>query len=283
MATCDDFRYAIGNAALDDPELGFKLLLGTEYAPAVSPRNVTIMVPGRHGALPLYDAALPSILVTLVVRVLGSTPDELRTNWTNLMALMNTGRNSAILLRRIRGEVTETADARLVSTTAPIFDRAQSWVDTTIVLEIPQGYWSGPNTVQTLSNTGLNSITATLTSSAPIADLTIRVTGPVTSFYILDNQNNTGLSWAGLTDVPSGQSLIIATGPMRAWTRTGTAFTRAGTDVSQYLRQEGSRPFAPTSSLIRLATFWNRFSQVQTSTVTSGGATVAIQAGTANF
>lgn len=247
MATCDELSYAINGADLSDPDLGFMLLTGTEYAPAVAPRNATILIPGYHGSIPNYRSPLPPILVTLVVRVLGADSTTLRTNYTRFMSLLGVGTNAPVALARVRGDHVDTADARLVSTTAPTFSAANRWIDVTLILEIQRGYWQGSMQEFSLSTgAGDQPFPPALVSSAPIAGMLIRVIGPLTVMSLLDRNSGTGLRWGGLA-VTAAQSLLIDTATMQAWVRTGTSWDPGPTGLQpRWITIEGSGMFTPT-------------------------------------
>lgn len=288
MATCDDLTYTLQGANLSDPDIGFKLLNGTEYAPAVSPRNVTVLVPGMHGSVPLFDAPLSPILVTLVVRVLGGDPDTLRTNYNRLMGVLYVGNNNSITVNRIRGTHLETAEARLVSTTAPSFSVPVPWVDVTIILEIQTGVWGGPSEdIDLLLNNPFQNYSIAAASTAPVANMLIRVIGPMTAFTIRDLNTNTGLTWSGGTAVTAAQCLIIEPQTMRAWVKPGTTLSpgNATQDRSQFLRHEGVRPFAPKSAVsYSTGSGWTQSALLGTVTTgTAGTSRITIRARPANF
>lgn len=280
MATCDELSYALNGADLSDPELGFQLLTGTEYAPAVSPRNATVLVPRYHGAIPNYSAPLAPILVTLVVRVLGPDVDTLRENYNRLMALLGTGTLVPVAMTRVRDDQVDTANARLVSTTAPAFSSAVRWLDVTIVMEIQQGYWNGPmQEIELPLNGATSSFQPAIDSSAPIANLLIQVVGPFNTFSILDVVTGTGVRW-GNEAVSSTQSILIETGTMSVWRRTGTPWTpgTSGQLMPRWLTSIGTGVFAPRAITSYVpGTGWQTTSGVS---VFTGGNGAGAEAGT---
>lgn len=250
MASCDELTYTLNGADLSDPELGFQLLTGTEYAPAVAPRNATILVPRYHGAVPNYTAPLAPILVTLIVRVLGPNTTTLRENHNRLMALLGAGTQAPVAITRVRDGRVDTAEARLVSTTAPTFSAANRWIDVTIVMEIQRGYWSGPMQEVELSPNGSNqTFQPALDSAAPLAGMLIQVIGPATIVNISDAVTGTGVRW-GSEPVSAAQSLLIDTGSMLAWRRTGTPWTpgTSGQLVLRWLTSTGAGVLAPRAA-----------------------------------
>lgn len=287
MASCDELTYTLNGADLNDPDLGFQLLTGTEYAPAVAPQNATILVPRYHGAVPNYTAPLAPILVTLVVRVLGPDTATLRENHNRLMALLGAGTRAPVAIARVRDDQVDTAEARLVSTTAPTFSAATRWIDVTIIMEIQRGYWNAPMQEVELSPSGSNqTFQPALDSSAPLAGMLIQVIGPVTNVNITDAVTGTGISW-GSQSVSDTQSLLIDTGTMQAWRRTGTPWTpgNSGALVLQWLQSTAAGVLAPRAANSYVpGTGWQATSALNVSTSGTTSATrVLIRASPAVF
>lgn len=245
MSLC--FTYAINGVELHDPSNGFELKDGTEYAPALSPRTVTIEIPGMHGALPFWEDPLSSITVALTVRVLGATDDVLRTRWNTLISLLGNGTNQPIELTRTRGTEVDYAEAKLVSTTAPEFN-VVGWIQTTIVLMIASGRWGSEFVEDPLTIPGSDQESQiALASSMPVSDMLVRVQGPLSTVTITDNVSGTGISWGGAVVVPMSNYLIIDMSTMNAYIRNDSAWTAAGTNVSATLVFTGNGPLTLTS------------------------------------
>lgn len=247
--TCEEITYRINDVDLHDPDNGFRLMVGTEYAPPLSPRHAVVEVPGVHGALPLWDDPLSEIAVTLVCRVLaGDSPDVLRERWNTFINLLGTGTNQPIELSRVRGDHVDYADAQLLTTTAPVYDAAQRWIEITLVLNIPSGRWGGEVEEQTLSQSGASQTSEIgLNSSMPVSNSQIMVDGPLATITITDDVSNTGIEWGGNVLVPASSYLFVDTRTMRAYIKDEPDWEASGTEASGTLAFIGHGPLTLTS------------------------------------
>lgn len=252
-------------------------MVGTEYAPALSPRRDVVELPGAHGSLPLWRDPLSEITVNLVVRVLrGASQDTLRQRWNTLINLLGTGTNQPIQLTRIRGEHEDTAEAQLLTTNAPPFDASQPWLEIQIVLTIPAGVWGSDFIEQDLDlDEDEQDSDIGLASSMPVSDLMIRVAGPLSTITIEDNVSGTGFEWGGNVVVPASGYLIIDSRTMRAYIRDNDDWEASGTDVSGTLAFTGYGPLTLTA---RTTGEGKETSLSVSSSGTAGGSALTIRA-----
>jgi len=235
-------EYTIEGFNLHQPELGFYLLEGSSYASEISPRRVNLEVPGVHGEIPQWNDPLSSTNVVFNVRVREANPESLRQKWQYLRALMRTGNNNPVTVRRLESGQVLSAQMQLLSMSEPDFYCAAGMVTTTIMLHNPSGRWSAINTTeQELAIPGTDQIlTAAAASSGPITDALVRVRGPVSSIMVRDNTNDTGFQWQLSPTISSGQYLLVDCGSFTAWRNTTNDWEQRGSDVSSGLRTIGN-------------------------------------------
>lgn len=235
-------EYTIEGFNLHQPELGFYLLEGSSYASEISPRRVNLEVPGVHGEIPQWNDPLSSTNVVFNVRVREANPESLRQKWQYLRALMRTGNNNPVTVRRLESGQVLSAQMQLLSMSEPDFYCAAGMVTTTIMLHNPSGRWSAINTTeQELAIPGTDQIlTAAAASSGPITDALVRVRGPVSSITMRDNTNDTGFQWQLSPTISSGQYLLVDCGSFTAWRNTSDDWEQRGSDVSSGLRTTGN-------------------------------------------
>lgn len=235
-------EYTIEGFNLHQPELGFYLLEGSSYASEISPRRVNLEVPGVHGEIPQWNDPLSSTNVVFNVRVREANPESLRQKWQYLRALMRTGNNNPVTVRRLESGQVLSAQMQLLSMSEPDFYCAAGMVTTTIMLHNPSGRWSAINTTeQELAIPGTDQIlTAAAASSGPITDALVRVRGPVSSITMRDNTNDTGFQWQLSPTISSGQYLLVDCGSFTAWRNTTDDWEQRGSDVSSGLRTIGN-------------------------------------------
>lgn len=238
--------FTIGGKALQQ---GMYLMEGTEYAPALAPRRAVIEIPGTHYAIPQWNDPLSQITVALKIRVVDTTPEALASRWNTLMGLLGMGTNQPITLSRVRGTIEETADAQLVSMNTPDFSCPSNRADATIIFNIPGGAWRGPQTDATFFNGSANTLPNALSSTVPIADSLLLLTGPATSLQVTDNTSQTSIFWGdGSQTVSASQWLLIDPRNMQARLQTSASWNlTTGTNVTGALEFRGFGPLTFTS------------------------------------
>lgn len=238
--------FVFGGNSLQD---GLYLLEGTEYAPALSPRRAVVQVPQTNYSIPMWDDPMDEIKVGLKIRIQARNPDNLRIYWDRLMGVLGMGNNQPVTMTRVRGSMTETAEAQLVSTDTPDFNCPQNRLDLTAVMNIPLGAWRGPYAEQSLTDGAGKSLNTVVQSTRPIIDAMIRVPGPLTSVRLYDNITDTGINWGGGSiTVPSGQFLVIDCLTMQARVGTSSEWRiDVGTNASGALTFVGDGPLAMSS------------------------------------
>lgn len=228
---------------------GIFLLEGTEYAPAVSPRRSTVEIPGVHYAVPQWNNPLSAITVNLSLRLQATSPEGLQDYWHMVSGMLGMGSGLPVELSRIRGNTVETAEAELVSTSAPDFSHVRNRLDVQVVFSIPRGAWRGEETDEDISPGSNVSSSIVESSSRPITDALIRAPGPVGLLEILDNISRTGLEWSkGSLVVPEGGFLLVETETLTARiVDTDTWDMSEGEPASGRLAFVGYGPLALTS------------------------------------
>lgn len=196
---------------------GMWLLEGTEYAPALSPRRSTLEIPGVHYEIPSWGDPMSSITLSLNLRLQYQTADALREGWNLITGLLGMGTNMPVQVQRIRGSVTEQADAQLISSTSPDFLCSTNRADPQIVMNIPGGSWRGDQLDQDFPVGEEQSVVVSEESTRPIADALLRVPGPLVTLGVTDTVSGTGVSWGGGSlSVPEDEWLLIDVMKMRA-------------------------------------------------------------------
>lgn len=264
--------FMLGGTSLTE---GIWLLRETEYAPALSPRVATVELPNIHYSRNLFDDPLSQITVALKIRVQGRDEDQLRQLWNKLMGHLGMGTNTYVLLSRIRGDTTETTEAKLLSTDTPDFDCGRNRVESTIVFVVPSGAWRGVYTEQQLGTGAGLAVTTVQNSTLPITDAMLRSLGPLDTLEVYDAVSGTGVRWDATIQVPSGQYLLIDVNSMQARTQTTQSWNiNTGTQASAGLTYIGYRPLGLTPRWISGATTPQSSVNV---TLTGGAAAVTIR------
>jgi hypothetical protein len=227
--------YEISGTSLTE---GMYLLRETQYASSLAPRVATVEIPNIHYVVPMFDDPLDQITISLAVRLQGTDADSLRLLWNNLMGRLYMGANRPINVLRNRGSVSEQADAKLISTSAPDFDCGRNRLDATIVLGIPGGAWRGPYVEQQLGDGNGQSLTTIVNSTRPIGDAMLRVLGPMDVLEVYDATSRTGIRWDTSTTVPSLQYLLVDVASMQARIQTSQTW-----DLSQGTRADAGLTF----------------------------------------
>lgn len=235
--------YTIQGFNLNQPEQGFKLMEGTSYAPPISPRRVNLEIPRMHGQIPMWDDELPSAKLTLRVRISGDTPTILENRWQHLRALMWTGSNTGLTIRReINGHL-HYCFAQLENMTEPDFWCAAGIVDTTMLLNIPSGRWESVQVYEEAFPTQLStgfSLGFVSQSTAPVTDALIRYQGPYSSdgawteFY--DDTTQTGFRISPGQTLSSSQYIIVDLGQFRAWINDTNDWNARQVEITPGLR-----------------------------------------------
>lgn len=235
-------EYTIEGFNLHQPEQGFYLLEGSSYASEIAPRRVNLVVPGVHGEIPQWNDPLSSTTVVFNVRVRDGDAEALRQKWQYLRALMRTGGNNPVTVRRLESDQVLTAQMQLLTMSEPDFYCASGMVTTTIMLHNPSGVWQSISaSEQQLSMPGTGQfLPVAAASSGPITNALFRVRGPVSNITIRDNTNDTGFQWQLTPVISASQYLLVDCGTYTAWRNTSDDWEERGSDVSSGLRTLGN-------------------------------------------
>lgn len=235
--------YTLQGFNLHQPGLGFKLMEGSSYAPAIAPRRVNLEVPNMHGEIPAWNDPLGTTQITVRVRISEGSPEELERKWIYLRSLAMTGQNNPVTMRRENEDHNSFAYVQLLSMTEPDFWCAAGIVDTVMVFHNPYGRWQDASTPedQTLAVPGAQQvIVAAMESSAPISNALFRVRGPLSSITLRNPYNDTGLSWTAPTTLTNDQWVIIDCERYQVWRNASPDWDERGIDVSRTLLTEGN-------------------------------------------
>lgn len=234
--------YSVNGLALHNPAQGRKLLDTTQWASPVQMRNTNIVLPNMHGSVPVWNAPLEPSSITMRVRLQGDTPAELNERWNELIRHMGVGINQPVVIARTRSAPDEgdgqqvTVAAQLSNIEVPDFFCNPGFCDTTLVFNIPEGRWFGPEEDTPLIIPETNQIvTVAQDSTMPITNMKFLCKGPISSLQINDNVSQTGFAWAG-ANILSSQWLLVDLQTYTAWQKNSENWDLSGTDVSAQLR-----------------------------------------------
>lgn len=238
--------YTLEGFNLHQPDIGFRLLEGTEFASTIAPRRVNISVPNMHGEVPMWNDPLDTTTLALRVRISDPSPEGLQQKWHYLRSLCRTGSNNPVTIRRLSGdnEVTSTF-AQLQSMDTPDFYCAAGMVTTTMLFHIPSGRWEDINDeiVQLAIPGADQEVPFASESSGPITNLLVQVKGPLTRVIVRDNTNDTGVEWrafGAITDIASDEYLLIDCANFEARRNTTDAWDEVGEGVTARLLTVGN-------------------------------------------
>lgn len=241
-------NYTVNGFSLHQPELGFLLMEQTEYASSIAPRRVNIMVPMMHGEIPSWNDPLDTTEVLLRVRIKDDDPAELENKWNYLQAMLGTGQNNPIVLRRENEKHNLFAHVQLQSMTQPDFYCAAGIITTTILLHNPSGRWQAVTEEdQTMVVPGAQQEVVTARySSAPITDSLWRIRGPISTISVHNPWNDTGWEWRAPAAVPADTWIIVDTRNYQVWRNTTDGWDAREVDVSRGLMTIGNGMLALT-------------------------------------
>lgn len=241
-------NYTINGFNLNQPELGFRLMEQTEYASSIAPRRVNITVPMMHGEIPAWNDPLDTTQILIRVRITDEDPEELENKWNYLQAMLGTGQNNPIVLRRENEKHNLFAHVQLQSMTQPDFYCAAGIITTTILLHNPSGRWQAVTEEdQTMVVPGAQQEVVTARySSAPITDSLWRIRGPISTISVHNPWNDTGWEWRAPAAVPADTWVIVDTRNYQVWRNTSDDWDAREVDVSRGLMTIGNGMLALT-------------------------------------
>lgn len=197
--------YTIEGFNLHQPELGYTLLESTAYAPEISPNRVNLRIPNFHGQVPLWNDELTETKLLFKVRLRDEDPLGLQAKWEHLRALMWTGSNRGLTVRRVitgsgsTQQITSTF-AQLETMNQPDFWCAVGMIDVVFILNAPSGRWQSIQTFEyTFPNANPQVVPFVSESTAPNTDVLIRI-GPGLT---------TAGAWVEVTDLTSRTGVQI--------------------------------------------------------------------------
>jgi len=217
-----------------DTALGAVLVDSTTIRPEVIARQSLITIPGQHGAimpgLPVYEPAT----VALGIYWQQNTQTTLEEKVNQAHALFT---QPSLTLTRVSGSLETYATARLTSLSPNGFlvNQMESAIAT---FTIPGVFFrttssdsSAISFAGDLTNTTLSILAG---STGPVADATIRVTGPCLNPQVTNPTSGTGLYYSGM--VAYGEYLFMSSNQLKARISTSsTAWSSGGTDVTANL------------------------------------------------
>lgn len=237
--------YTIQGFDFHQPDQGFQLMDGSLFAPSVNPRRVDVQPPGMHGQIPLWNDELQPQKLTLRVRIRDDDPSQLQFKWEHLRALMWTGSNQGLTIRRdSAGQVTSTF-GQLEAMSEPAFWCAAGMVDTTILLNIPSGRWQSINTFEESLDTSMEdqSLDFVNEGTAPNTNPLFRFQGPWTSSgawnRVRDMTSQTGFwIFPGSGSLTSDDYVIVDPANYKAWLNTTDDWDAREFDISSGLESD---------------------------------------------
>lgn len=220
-------RYFINDYNLTQSQYGIKLMQGTEWASAISPRRFDLEIPMWHGQVPMWHDPLDTMKVTFEVEITARSQSMLRQRYNDFVSLCGTGKWVSVRLERYRGiflmsdtehdpadnnhPYGEYASAQLESLSAPEYDHASLRLTTTAVFNVPAGQWR-THKIYTQAFEGRGNsqrCVVAKVSSVPVYSMIIRVQGGpggernLASWSLVDRWSQTGVAW----DDPIGVNL----------------------------------------------------------------------------
>jgi hypothetical protein len=216
------FETAFGNLFLTD---------ATVWRPPVTVRDVSIVIPGQHGALapglPVYEE--PTVTLTLRSRQASQAALEEAVNQATAILAAPT-----LTLSRVSGALATSAVAKLKSISQDDFTYART-ARITAQYRVPGVFfrtavWTSSAIVfaSALTNVEMAGLSG---STGPVVDAVVRVGGPCTNPYVTDPTTGTGISYTGT--VAAGQYLYLSARPLSGrLSSSDSAWASGGTDVS---------------------------------------------------
>lgn len=235
--------YTLEGFDLHQPDIGFYLLEGTEFASAIAPRRVNIVLPNMHGEIPAWNDPISSTTIIVRVRIRGNSPEDMEQKWNYLRSLCRLGSNNPVTMRREGAVEITSAFVQLESMDRPDFHCAVDMVTTTMSFHNPSGRWQAVNpSTEQLNVPGTDQVVQfAADSSAPITDALVQVRGPLFSLSVRDNTNNTGFQWiTAFESVAADQYLLVNCATYRAWILDEDSWEPGGTEVTHGLLTTGN-------------------------------------------
>jgi len=254
-------RYFINDYNLTQPARGIKLMQGTEWASAVSPRRFNLEIPMWHGEISMWHDPLDTMKVTFEVEISAKSESVLRQRWDDFVSLCGTGKWIPVRLERYRGIflMTDTehdpadnnrpfgeyAYAQLESMSAPEYEHAAYRLTTTCVFSVPVAQWRTHKIyTQTYTEQGgpFKSVVAKV-STVPVYSMIIRVQGGpgldrnLMAWSVTDRWSQTGVAWDDPIGVNlnNGEYLYCNTDNMRAYISSSQTLPADGEDWGDFV------------------------------------------------
>lgn len=220
-------RYFINDYNLTQPDRGIKLMQGTEWASAISPRRFDLEIPMWHGQVAMWHDPIDTMKVTFEVEIQARSQSVLRQRYNDFVSLCGTGKWIPVRLERYRGiflmsdtehdpadnnrPYGEYANAQLESLSAPEYEHAAMRLTTTCVFNVPVGQWRSHKiyTQAFPERGGPYRCVVAKVSSVPVYSMVIRVQGGpggnrnLAFWSLVDRWSQTGVAW----DDPVGVNL----------------------------------------------------------------------------
>ncbi|MDF5756665.1 hypothetical protein P3X83_29060 [Spongiactinospora sp. TRM90649] len=207
---------------LTHPAGCWRLKVGTKRRPLPGVRAVSVVVPGRHGQIPVYGLDLETTTLPLACAVYGRTPagadgghEQMEHNLEALGALLGE-RNRLMLLRYEAGAIVRVAEVMVEAVSEPEVNVGAAIARFTAMLTIPGVLWRDEVTATWAgsANAAAQVVTPLAGSTGPIVDALVRITGPVVNPSVKDVASGGTISRA--SGVLAGERLLIDCAAMRA-------------------------------------------------------------------
>lgn len=236
--------YTIQGFNLHQPDIGFKLMQTTSYASPISPRRVNLEIPRMHGQVPMWDDELGPAKLLLRVRIQDEDPAQLELKWQHLRALMWTGSNTGLTVRREINSELHYAFAQLENMTEPDFYCAAGMIDVDILLNIPYGRWESVQVYEQnfTTNSGTSGISFDFVaqSTAPVSRVLVRFGGGISQangwVELHDDTSLTGFRMTPGSVVSPSEYVLVDVEQGRAWINTTSDWDARQTEITPGLR-----------------------------------------------
>lgn len=203
--------------------------------PAVGNNMQFAQTHGQKWVPKYFDQAVKTLSMFVSTKdsggVDGTTIDTMRLNYDanldKLVLLFGRRRKLLNVVRTLSSGAIRQADCEVVSVIAPNL-RGLAAGAITVELLVPSGFWADQNSSTLLTTVPASNVTVTgaATATAPMADLTFAITGPITNPQVTDVETGSYFNYAGT--VPGGTTMTVKNSDMTVTNGNADLITHIG-------------------------------------------------------
>lgn len=226
-------KFYVDGVPLQESRGRWAVLHTANVAPPLSARVPSVTIPGIEGSPDLSEFnKLDAPQLTISMKILGSSKDDLMANYTAIAGLFRNG-------KKISRE-TETGkystSMEFVSSTRPDYNNVATQINVDMVVRLPNVFWrtdfyewDSP----TMPNDEEVSIFNNM--SAPVLDAQLMFYGSGANPYF-----ECGDNWGRVNvSLTSSEKLLVNTHDFTAFKGSGVTWSGGGTEVSQHIEYSG--------------------------------------------